>query len=775
LTKFIQEWNFSKDKLSDDWCWTVANEIYFHSGIKSMLFGKNIEEIEQYATGEIDMKPFKREFKSFREKAKRLNNPNQANNQDSGDASFEPLPLIPIKLNTAIQLVHKTMFDIECQAIDSIAGEKKERDIEYLKKVAQIKAIAQEMSDEMAQGEYEVEGTKHSHVPFKEIPLDLDLNDSSQLRIFKEIVYKLQPEAAFETILDLLYKLKKIDGVDLLTTEDEFKYGCSACRIYNSSVTALPEVEYLHPANAYVQRSWYNDFRDSNVRLYKHYPTVNELFNMFGNEIANEKDLDFIINNSDAGYCPLNKLEKIPQNQFGRTQVELIEFQVISMDALNYVENKKSGSKMFVENESKSSKKLWGQNTYTFYWLPKTKKFFGKGKLGFAYREQGREAFSKFSLDFYRSQKRSAVEHCIGENKKALRADIKLQHAIIKSAPSGKYIDLKYIRGAISGLLTEGQSQSEVMKQLLNMAIEENNVIGDSQGMDGKNEGNFTAVREIAGGLKSEVNGYIQIILQAAANIGKWTGINDQLDGTNTNPDLLNAARRMNMQQGMNAINYAFEARTNRFKNIFFIMAYYVKQSIEKGGIEKKQIEELIGKDKTKSIDDIGGIKDHQFFINVSLGMRQEEEADLNQSIMIMEQRGQLNRMERFIVSSIRNLKEANMLLAVIENKASKKAEAQQQMQNQAMQQLQQTKNEGITQAQQVMVEGKIKQIYAEGDVKSKLMTLGNQLGISAAQMEGIQKRMLQKERLDSNFVKTERMIQSKKEEKQQSAVESYL
>ena len=71
MTKFIQEWNFSKEKLSDDWCWTVANEIYFHSGIKSMLFGKNIDEIEQYATGEIDMKPFMREFKSYREKAKR--------------------------------------------------------------------------------------------------------------------------------------------------------------------------------------------------------------------------------------------------------------------------------------------------------------------------------------------------------------------------------------------------------------------------------------------------------------------------------------------------------------------------------------------------------------------------------------------------------------------------------------------------------------------------------------------------------------------------------
>ncbi len=57
-------------------------------------------------------------------------------------------------------------------------------------------------------------------------------------------------------------------------------------------------------------------------------------------------------------------------------------------------------------------------------------------------------------------------------------------HTIIKSAPPGKYVDLKYVRKATQSLLFEGKTQNEVTLDLLDMIAEDNTFLGDSEGMD---------------------------------------------------------------------------------------------------------------------------------------------------------------------------------------------------------------------------------------------------------------------------------------------------
>lgn len=771
--KMIKPYHYDPKKLSDEWCRKVADHVYFHGGCTNLLTGKNVKEIEEYTSGNIDMKPYMRQFKSV---ARKLNSINRVDSEQSRfdmeqiTNAFIPLSLVTVKVNSAVHLIHKVPFDISVDALDSLADDKRERDINFLKNRDKIQAIAQDMADQLSQGDIDVGGTKNSEMEFKKVPFDLDLDDPMELKIFKDIVYKLQPEASYETILQLIYEMKKIDGVDLLNTYDTFKYGVQTNITYNTSITGIPQTDYVYPGEVYAPRSYYNDFRDTSERYRRWTPTVATLFNMFSKEMGNdESKLNEIINgtgrdNGVAGYCHANGLQPIVQSDWGSTSVELIQFFIISLDEISYLENK-NGNKRFVENGTKGSKKMYGQNTYTFYWLPKTNYFFGKEKLGWAYRKQGQEAFTTFPLDIYKAQKKSAVEHCIGENKKAQIADIKLMHTIIKSAPPGKYVDLKYVRKATQSLLYEGKTQKEVTLDLLDMITEDNNFLGDSSDMDGQNEGQFKPYQEIAGGLRSEINGYLTVMQQASANISRYTGINDELAGLNNNPDLLNGARKLNITYGMNAINYAYVARLVQFRNVFEITAWYVKDAIEKGGIHKKTIESLIGQDRTKKIKDVGSIKDHTFYVRINLGMREQEKQDLQNSLQIMEQRGQISRMHRFIIDQTDNLKEASLLLAAIENKFKKEQEAQQQQKFAQSQQLQQQRNEGIIGAEQAKAEGKDKNVYVQGDVASKLMELGSQLSLSEEQMRAVVKQRLQGERLNANFIKQDKSQQAKKEE----------
>jgi hypothetical protein len=77
--------HYDKNKLSNEWCKKASNLVYNNGGCTSLLANKKIWEIEQYASGNIDMAPFIREFKSFDKIAKEANknNPNYINSANS--------------------------------------------------------------------------------------------------------------------------------------------------------------------------------------------------------------------------------------------------------------------------------------------------------------------------------------------------------------------------------------------------------------------------------------------------------------------------------------------------------------------------------------------------------------------------------------------------------------------------------------------------------------------------------------------------------------------
>jgi hypothetical protein len=777
----LQGYNFVEDKNTDEWRKLIVDTFFKYMPMRSLTHGKNVPMIDDYISGDINMKPFMKFFKSIKDEDIKKYDQYLLNsgfsqtdlegmrvNDKLGQLS---IPLMTQKINAAVNQLTDQEFEIEVRAIDSLANKKKDRDIEYLKKVPMIKEIKQGINDKMGFGEAEVDGTKYAASKMKEVPLDLDLTDSQDMRILKDIIYKLAPESASETILQYFYELKGGETVRNLSTFDQIRVGASAVRCYQSRTTGFFELEYIDPSKVYTTASLYPDFRDANCIRVHHSVTAVQLMNMFAGQIQDEETLKEIIN-GERGYCECNKINKMNKGASGSlsTQpIELVEFQVVAGDWI-YIDEE---SNMIVtkSGEIKETNKKYFQNTYKFYWLLNTQYYFGAEILGFAHRKKGNEIYNRFDIHLWRSARKSIAEQCVGANKAAQMAYIKLMWEIVKAAPNGKYIDLKYIRNAAQSFLGDGVPEEEIqskMLELVNTAVEDNIHVGDSGGFDGANEGQFKPVTPIPGGLSSNINSYISIIREAEINISRWTGINDDIAGVNSNPDMLNFARKSSIIQGLNSMKHIQVGIQDIFQRAFNTMFYCLKNAIEKNGVERKVIEDIIGIDKAEAIDGLKDIGEHTFFLNISLGKRDMERQENIVTRERLEARGLVTALDKLIINSTKNPKDQALLLAVIERKAQKKLEEQQQQQMQSAQQIQDSRNQLVLQAEQAKGEGKIKNTYAEGEVKSQLLDKANQLTLTQQEKDALLKRIVNKDRYDAKMQETAVQLAHKDKQQQE-------
>lgn len=770
---FIPNFHFDHPdtKLSNEWYWKAVGYHYYNTNNKSLLSGKNVKEIQSYADGSFSMIPYAKMFKSLDRQVKEAarNNPNGniAINASTIGMELTQLPLIPTKLNSAISLVQKIPVEVLCTANDALAMQKKKDDMTFLQNKPLLEADMQDIADQMQIGRVDLGTTKNSSIEFGDSPFGLDLTDTDQRDLFSKLFYSLKVEAGLEKVLQYFYDIKNEEQRKLLMIRDTYLYGVCSGSVFTSSLTGLPESDYVFPDEITTQESDLPDYSDNTARFRSKYVSVLEMFNIFGSEICDEKTLDEIINGRDKfskGYCMANSLDSVNAKNFDSFKVELVYIEVKSLDWVGVFSNPKSkvGTTTFTMDENKCTDKIWNQNTYCGWWLKNTKYFFGKKLLSYAHRTRGQESFQNFSTIIYKSQNKSAVELSIGENKKAQVADIKLQHAIVMSLPAGKVIDIKGMRNALAALTNEGTKYT--MQDLLDLAFEKNRMIIDTQGFEGKNDGQMKPVYELEGGLKAEVNGYIQVIQQCAENISRFTGINEQLTGQSANPEGLVGMQKLMIQSSQNALNYVNKAIEAQYQKWFDIVGSLVQQAIEKGGKTKQAIVNYIGIDDVNILDGLNEIPLHNLTIKISITQREEERQQFRTQLNFLKSQGIITTTDEYLLNAIRNPKERFSLLAIKENQWQKKQDQIRKEQQENAEAIRQIANQGLVDAENAKTEGGIKKIYASGEVEAKKMQLLNSLNLQRDQFQFISKKDLQQDRAISQERKSIKQIDAKSE-----------
>jgi hypothetical protein len=772
---FIPHFHFvnPKEKLTPAWCRMVINYHYYNSNNRSLLYGKKVKDIDEYTDGNFDMLPYKRMFKSMRKKLEVApKNPdgsvsNWASNINTVGIDFEPLALIPIKLNSAVNNIYRVPVEPVCKAQDALAMKKKKEDIEFLKNKPLIEEDLRDLAEQMGIGEVDLGTTRNSSVDFREAPSGIDLSNPEQEDIFSKLFYSLKVETAFEKALKQFYNLRSVDQLRLLLIKDQFKYGVSVARSYESSITGLPELDYVESGTLMSPPSKLPDYGDNTHRFIDVWMTVMEMFNYFGSEICDEEHLNEIINGKGdvKGYCACNKgLESyVDKKMWDTFKVNLKYFEVKSVDWVGVMPKPRSKRGVITltaepEDEKKCTDKLWGQNTYGFYWLTNTEYFFGIHRLSYAHRARGREAFQNFSTHIYKSQEKSAVELSIQENKKAQIAEIKLQHTIIKSLPPGKYIDLRFLREALNGLVDD--SSKWTLDDLLSLVFEHNYMIGDTQDFDGKNDGQLKPFMEIPGGLKDEARGYINIILNAGYNIASITGINEQLTGQSA--EELVGLQQLRINSSLNAIDYCNQAIKNIFEGIYNSWASLIQNAIEDGGATRDAIVDMIGAEDTSLLDALNEAPLHTLTISVDAGNRLLEQQAYETQKNFLKEKGILTTVDEYLLNAIDNPKEKFQKLYFIEERWRREQERIRAEQIAAAQGIEQQRGQNQLAVKQQEGQQRVQEVYAKGDVQAKLMGLGNQLGLSQKQMDGLIKRALQRERNEGQTQKKIRELRER-------------
>jgi hypothetical protein len=782
MSQFIPHFHFlpAEKKLTKEWCNDIIGHYVYQNNLTNLLWGKNIKDIEGYATGDYDLKPFKKMFRSLRSQMAQQNNPNipkdTLDNLDTTGISWERVALIPPKLNAAIATLQKIPIEITATCTDPLAQKKKKEDLEFLRNKPLMEDALQPLYDSMNLGAVDMGATKHSSRPFTSLPLDLDIEDDDEFMMFANLMYNLAPESAFEVILQAWGDIKKLNQIRLMEIRDQYYYAVSVNRGFGNKMTGLPDAEYIYPGEVTTDGSMLPDFSDNIVRIISHRVTPLELFKYFPDEICDEKQLEEIVSGGISnhngwetqGYCGCNNRNRVNQSDWGtfKMQLEYVEVKSVDSAMIATKTTKRDSYKYFTNDEKKCTDKVWGQNTYCFYWLRNTKYFFGIDRLGFAHRAKGNEVYTTFSTNIYKSQEKSAVELSIGENKKAQIADIKLQHSVIMSSPPGKVIDMKYIRNAIESLTEEMGQYTQ--KQLLDYAMEKNVHIIDTEGYENKQTGQYLPVRDLPGGLKNDIEGYYRVILEANAKIDMFTNINPQLTGQAANPEGLVGLQKLLVNASMNGLYYVNVAILSQYEGLYNTIAYYVKQAIEKGGAARKAIENIIGTNKVEVIDNMQDIPIHQIGIKISLGQREEERSLFKGEVGLMRREGKIDTAAEYYILSTPNPKDAMLLAAMYQRKFDKRQDMIRQEQNAAQQQIVEQQGQNVITNTQQQVQGKAALIQEEGKVEAQLMQWAAQLGLNQQQVEGLIKRQLQADRLQGQTDKSLKTLYAKQNVEQQ-------
>lgn len=779
---FIPAFHFepAENKLKPEWANKAIHYLYHNSYHRRLLEGKNLKEIDEYTAGNFDMTPFKKLFKSLKKKIEaQAKTNNLATTYDDKGLDWTQYAIIQSKINSAVAIIHKIPVEFSCTALDPLAARKKEEDLTFLKNKPEIEKQLQQVADMLQVGKVDIGTTRHSAIPYSSSPYGLDLNEPDELNVFINLLYNLGVEVSFETALQIFWEIKKVNlRVKLMETKDQFKYGVSVNQGYESAVTGLPDVEYVFPNNVSCPPSTLPDFSDNPFRFIETQVTAMELFNLFGDEIGKEGNLDTILNEKEKGYCACNgktdsrgNVITVTADQWDTFKLNLVYAEVKSVDWIGISEkkNSKQGFKSITTDETKATKKLWGQNTYGFWWLKNTKHVFGIKRLGYAFRKEGLESYQNFSTNVFKSQERSCVENCIGENKKAQVADVKMQHALIKSLPAGKYIDLRFIRGALSGLKEDGNMYT--IEQLVFLAMEENIIIGDTQGFEGKNDGQFKPFMDIAGGLKTEVEGYLRIMAEANRNIEIFSGINAQLTGQSADKEGLIGLEKLRMNASINALQYVTEAIQHQCQQLAYLFANHIKRAVEDGGEAKKFIVNLIGSQKAEIIDALEDLPLHTIGVKVTISQREEERAKYERSIYNLKVKGVITEVDEYMLDNVANPKDRYALLAIKEKQYIRRKEQEARDLREAQQKIVEQQGQNMVQAQNAATEGKIKVEYAKGDVQSKIISLAGQLNLNQKQTQALIDRQLQQDRQAGLVDKNIRTLQAKHNLSQQESL----
>lgn len=229
--------------------------------------------------------------------------------------------------------------------------------------------------------------------------------------------------------------------------------------------------------------------------------------------------------------------------------------------------------------------------------------------------------------------------------------------------------------------------------------------------------------------------------------------------------------QKLLINSSINAIWYITEAMRTQYESLYNNWASLLQAAIEVGGKTKEAMINFIGIEDVDLLDGLNDVPIHNLTIKVEIGQREIERQNYINALQGLKDKLIISSLDEYLLTGINDPQERFAYLAVREKKFLKDQERIRKEQFANQQALMQQQGQNIVQGKQAEGHENIKEVYAKGDVESKLMTLSDQLGLSKLQFEALNKLKLQDRRGQDQERKNIKTIFAKKEAERQQAL----
>jgi hypothetical protein len=579
-------------------------------------------------------------------------------------------------------------------------------------------------------------------------------DDPEELDLYMQLSYKQSIEIAEEEIIDKVLNYNKFDQVKKQIAYDLTVLGIGACKT-NFNLSEGITTEYVNPANMVWSYTEDPNFED----LYY----VGEVKNLSLSEV--KKQFPNLTN------ADLEQIQKYPgrnsfnnsywgQNQQDMVQVLFFEYKTYH-DQVFKIKQTEQGLEKTLEKPD--------------FWKPPESDNFKRASRAIEVLYTGAKVLglgdtmldwrlaenmtrpiadtTKVNMNYilsaprmYQGRIESIVSKTIGFADMIQLTHLKLQQVLARIVPDGVYVDAD---GLSEVDLGNGTNYNPA--EALNMYFQTGSVVGRSLTQDGDPNRGKIPIQELqsSSGI-SKIQSMIQTYQYYLQMIRDVTGLNEARDGSTPDKDALVGLQKLAAANSNTATRHILQSlmymTVRTCENVSLRVSDMLNFPLTRDSLIKS-----INNFNTSTLEEVEKLHMHDFGIFLELEPDEEEQAQLEKSIQIALQAGNIGLEDAIDLREISNIKLANQMLKIKQKRKQDRDRAAQleniQAQGEANQKSAEAASLADVQKEQAVAETKIQieqaksqfeiqRMEQEAAIKKQLMAEEFQYKLQLAQME---------------------------------------
>ena len=617
----------------------------------------------------------------------------------NGDLSYlnldwKPVPIIPKFVDIVVNGIAERMYDIKAYSQDPYGVAKR---TDFMMSV--ISDMEEKQSDQ-ANMQLGVD-TRESEIELPETKEELDL--------YMQLTYKQSIELAEEQALQVLFEGNKYE-----LTKKRFYYDITVLGIgavktsFNTSRGIV--VEYVDPADlvySYTESPYFDDIYY--VGEVKTIP-LNELISQFPS--LTKEELEDIVKNKSHNRNNQHTRSLAKNNDNNTVQVLYFNYKTYMNQTYKVKTTGTGATKVIPKTDAYNPPKDMDgdfgklQNSIEVLYdgaiIIGTKKMLKWELAENMVREKSN--FTKVKMNYaivapriYEGRIESLVGRITGFADMIQLTHLKLQQILSRMVPDGVYLDADGLAEIDLGNGTNYNPQ-----EALNMFFQTGSVIGRSYTQEGDMNAGKVPIQEITSGsggnkmqaLIGNYNYYLQMIRDT-------TGLNEARDGSTPDKNALVGVQKLAAANSNTATRHILQAGLFLTAETAECMSLRISDVIEYSPTKDAFIQ-AIGAHNVATLEEMKEIHLYDFGIFLELQPDEEEKGMLENNIQMALQQQSINLEDAIDVRAIKNISVANQVLKL---RRTKKAQADQQIQQQNIQAQTQSNAQAAQQAAQVEIQ----------------------------------------------------------------------